>query len=90
MSNQSENNSEHIIDMITFLQNKKIKKNNKKKDAFLDAYIIKLFLPYIIYLKIVLSNDEIYNNLKKNIKKKDFNLINLYYLMEIIKKNICN
>lgn len=90
MSNQLENSQEHIINMTTFLGNRNIKRNSRKKDEFLDAYIIKLFLPYIIYLKVVLSDDEIYKNLKKNIKKKDFNLINLYYLMEIIKKNICN
>ena len=90
MSNQLENSSEHIINMTTFLENSNIKKNSKKKDEFLDAYIIKLFMPYIIYLKMVLSDDEIYKNLKKNLKKKNFNLINLYFLMEIIKKNICN
>ena len=90
MSNQLENRQEDIINMTTFLGNRNIKRNSRKKDEFLDAYITKLFLPYIIYLKVVLSDDEIYKNLKKNIKKKDFNLINLYYLMEIIKKNICN
>jgi hypothetical protein len=89
MSNQLDNSREHLIDMSIFPYIKK-NRNNKKKDAFLDAYIAKLFIPYIIYLKIVLSDDEIYKNLKKNIKKKDFNMINLYFLMEIIKKNICN
>ena len=89
MSNQSENNIEHLINISTFISKNK-NKNSKKKDAFIDAYIIKLFLPYIIYLKMVLADDEIYKNLKKNIKKKDSNIINLYFLMEIIKKNICN
>jgi len=63
----------------------------RKKHIFIDNHIMNIFLPYIIYMKIILSDDKIYKKIKKNQKnldKSEFNIINLYFLMEIIKKKI--
>ena len=82
MSNQLENRQEHIINMTTFLGNRNIKRNSRKKDEFLDAYITKLFLPYIIYLKVVLSDDEIYKNLTPQDAGNELFLGNSLYVKE--------
>ena len=58
-----------------------------KKDESINRFIEDLFVPYIVYLKITLSEDEIYKKLKKN-KTIESEKINLYFLMEIIKKKI--
>lgn len=58
-----------------------------KKDECIDRFIEDLFVPYIVYLKMTLSEDEIYKKLKKN-KTIESEKINLYFLMEIIKKKI--
>ena len=58
-----------------------------KKDENIDKFINDLFIPYIIYLKMTLSEDEIFKKFKKN-KTIESEKINLYFLMEIIKKKI--
>ena len=65
--------------------------SNVEKHTFIDNHIMNIFLPYIIYMKIILSNDKIYKKIKrnqKNLNTSELNIINLYFLMEIIKKKI--
>lgn len=57
------------------------------KDELINKYVYDLMMPYIIYLRMLLSDKKIYNRLKKNKNIEDEKL-NLYFLMEIIKKKI--
>jgi len=57
------------------------------KDECINKFIEDLFIPYIVYLKITLSKDETYKKLKKN-KTIESEKINLYFIIEIIKKKI--
>ena len=66
-------------------------KSESDKDESIDEYINSLFLPYYIYMKLLMNEDNIYNKIKKNQQgsdSKELNIINLYFLMEIIKKKI--
>jgi len=76
------NNAMNILNINEHL-NKKISKNE-----LIDDYIYKLMMPYIVYLKFLLSNKNVYKKIKKNISNHDLNKIDLYFLMEVIKKQI--
>lgn len=94
------NNSNHIINMsetINEMNNDELTKTlsdncyNLSKDEFINKYIYKIMMPYIIFLKLILSDDNVYKKFRRNQKKfnqEDLNKINLYFLMEIIKKQI--
>ena len=58
------------------------------KTEIIDNFIYDLMMPYITYLKITLENDNIYERLITDIDNNKTNEINLYVLMEIIKKKI--
>ncbi len=86
----------YIVDMNDIMdklnQDDNITKTKITKDEFVNNYIYKIMMPYILFLKIMLSDDKIYKKLKKNdkIDQKELNNINLYFLMELIKKQINN
>lgn len=86
----------YIVDMNDIIdklnQDDNITKTKITKDEFVNNYIYKIMMPYILFLKIMLSDDKIYKKLKKNVKidQKELNNINLYFLMELIKKQINN
>ena len=89
MSNQI--NPDHNESDYNQNQNYKQNQNkHNKKQNYIDTYIHKLMIPYILYLNIVLSDDNVYKKLKKHDKNNGINKTNLYFLMEIIKKNIEN
>ncbi len=50
----------------------------------IDNYIYEIMMPYMIYLKMILSDKKVYKKLKNSKDEK----LNLYFLMEIIKKKI--
>jgi uncharacterized membrane protein YciS (DUF1049 family) len=54
------------------------------KDQFIENFIFNLLLPYIIYLKLMLSNDQIYKKLKRNKSNNYLNTFNLNFLKELI------
>ena len=54
------------------------------KDQFIENFIFNLLLPYIIYLKLMLSNDEIYKKLRRNKSNNYLNTFNLNFLKELI------
>jgi len=54
------------------------------KDQFIENFIFNLLLPYMIYLKLYLSNDKIYKKLRRNKSDNHFNEFNLNFLKEII------
>ena len=66
------------------------------KDELIDNYVYELMMPYIIYLRTLLSDKKIYKRLKKKKSKEveveaeevETEKLNLYLLMEIIKKKI--
>jgi hypothetical protein len=62
-----------------------------EKDKFIEKHLNSLFFPYYFYMKSLMYDDKIYKKLRKNQKgsdNKELNEINLYFLMEIIKKRI--
>ena len=63
---------------------------SEQKQVYIDTYIHKLMMPYILYLNMILSDDKVYKKIKKHEKNNGINKTNLYFLMEIIKKNIEN
>ena len=64
--------------------------NSEKKQKYIEAYISRLLMPYVLYLNMILSDNDNYKKIKKQKKNDGLNKINLYFLMEIIKKNIEN
>lgn len=87
-------NKSNIIDMNNIMNELKLNKEQTKtnKDEYVNNYIYKIMMPYILFLKIMISDDKIYKKLRKNDIKdqKEYNNINLYFLMELIKKQINN
>ena len=61
-----------------------------KKQKYIDDYINKLMMPYILYLNMILSDENVYKKIRKQKKNNGINKTNLYFLMEILKKNIEN
>ena len=59
-----------------------------KKDVFIQKFIFELLMPYFLYLYLIMSDNSIYKKIKKTKSKIKMNQINLYFLMEIIKKKI--
>lgn len=87
-------NKSNIVNMNNIINELKLNEEPTKtnKDEYVNNYIYKIMMPYILFLKIMLSDDKIYKKLRKNdeIDQKECNDINLYFLMELIKKQINN
>ncbi len=70
------------------LINSELTKSTEEKDKFVDNFIYKTMMPYILYMKLMLNDDEIYEKLKSNQNQTNPEKINLYFLMEVLKKRI--
>ena len=60
------------------------------KDEIIDKFIYDLMMPYITFLKITLSEDSVFDKVKKDIDNNKLSETNLNFLMELIKKKIIN
>lgn len=65
------------------------KKHKITKDEYVNNLIYKIVMPYIMYLKIMLSNDNVYNQMRESENNFDeCDNVDLNILIKLIEKQL--